>query len=223
MAGPHGSSARAPRRLLTLAALAALLPVVVAGCGEHGSGNRTSQTRSASGFSEVSVQGTVTLDLSAGAHAVILEGDDNLLPRVETTVVGGRLTIAPQGSMTMSGPIVARVTSPVFNTIVAAGSGDVRVVGAAGPKLVIEASGARKVEVEGSVDELVVRVSGSSMVDTRKLDAKTVSVEGTGASTVELGAPTTLSAKVSGSTSVRHGGTPAITQDVTGSASVKPR
>lgn len=217
MAGP---TFLARRHLL---ACAALFSMVVAGCGEHGSGNRTSQTRSASGFSEVAVQGTVMLDLSAGAHAVVLEGDDNLLPKVETTVTGGRLTIAPQGSMTMSGPIVARITSPVFTTVVASGSGDVKIKGAAGPKLVVEASGARKVEVEGSVEELVVRVSGSCTVDTRKLDAKTVSVEGSGASTVELGAPTTLSVKGSGSSSVRHGGSPAITQDVTGGASVKPR
>ena len=87
----------------------------------------------------------------------------------------------------------------------------------------VELSGTRDATLEGTVDELVLRLSGATKVDARKLTARAVVLDASGASSIELGSPATLDAKASGSTRVRYEGSPAITRDVSGSSSIEAR
>jgi hypothetical protein len=107
--------------------------------------------------------------------------------------------------------------------VIAEGSGSLKLTGAAGARLEIELAGSRDAALEGTVDELVLRLSGATKVDARKLAAKKVTIDASGASSVELGSPAAVDAKASGSSRVRYDGSPAVTRDVSGSSSIEPR
>lgn len=210
-------------RRATLALVAGVLLSTLPACNAKGSGNRVTQSRPVGAFTEIRVEGFVGLEVTQGAvPALVLEGDDNLLPRIHSDVAAGRLTITTEGSMLTSAAPIARVTAPV-SRVLAEGSGSLKVSGASGARLEIELSGSRDATLEGTVDELVLRLSGATKVDARKLTARAVVIDASGASSIELGSPATLDAKASGSTRVRYDGSPAVTRDVSGSSSIEAR
>src|SRR5690606_31067141 len=83
---PARPSTTRPRRLvlaLVSAGLAASLAASLAGCSAKGSGNRRSESRPVATFTEVRVEGFIDLEVTQGATpTLVLEADDNLLPRV---------------------------------------------------------------------------------------------------------------------------------------------
>ena len=210
-------------RRAALALVAGVLLTPLSACNAKGSGHRTTQSRAVGAFTEIRVEGFVDLEVTQGAvPSLVLEGDDNLLPRVHTDVAAGRLSITTEGSMLTTAAPAARVTAPV-SRILAEGSGSLKVSGSSGARLEVELSGSRDATLEGTVDELVLRLSGATKVDARKLTARMVVIDASGASSIELGSPATIDARASGSTRVRYDGSPTVTRDVSGSSSIEPR
>lgn len=209
------------RRLLLIGLLVA--PIAACG-GEKGSGTITTETRSVSGFTEVEVQGVIHLDLRLGSsHAVALTGDDNLLPLVETEVVGDKLIIKSKRSINPSKPLVAKVEAPNVTLVEGSGAADLTVSNVDNEELALELSGAGKMKAVGKTGKLRVRVSGAGSADAQKMAADDIVVDVSGAATVEVGSPKTLAVEISGAGSVRYSGDPAIEKQISGAGSVEKR
>src|SRR5215218_10670529 len=74
-----------------------LLALLVGGCDTalRGSGNVKTESRNVSGFQQVELDGQGTLTITQGDNeALTVEAEDNILPRIKTTVANNRLTIS---------------------------------------------------------------------------------------------------------------------------------
>jgi hypothetical protein len=207
--------------LLILAALVALL----SGCGTKGSGTAATDHRTVDPFTAVEVRGTVELELTVGSTpSVTLSGDDNLLPLVTTDVSGKRLIISSKEGIRPELPLVARVTvSRDLEEIIGRGVTEIRAQGLTGDTLRVELSGAGKADLAGEVGSLELRLSGAGSLDAKRLNAKKIDVDVSGAGRVEVGEPEVLDVDISGAGTVTHRGEPEITQSISGAGSIRKR
>ena len=75
--------------LLPLLGLSFLSSSVLAGPTVAGSGKVATETRAVVGFDAIALRGSITLELRQGEREGLeLSADDNLLPLIETRVVG---------------------------------------------------------------------------------------------------------------------------------------
>ncbi|HET6341791.1 MAG TPA: head GIN domain-containing protein, partial [Gemmatimonadota bacterium] len=177
----------------------------------------------------------------AGAPAgVRLEGDDNLLPLVETRVVGGALRVRSERPLRSARRILIEIGTPGLAGVGISGSSDVRVAGVRSPAFDADVSGSGSLHAEGSFGRLSTSVSGSGSV-AGKGTAETIDVDVTGSGDVNLLAVRARSGRVNGSGSgdvvvhiaerlnvsmsgsgdVRYAGNPSVDASMTGSARVR--
>lgn len=88
-------------------------------------------------------------------------------------------------------------------------------------KLLLDLSGASKVEMTGQVLKLSIDLSGASHVVLSDLIARDVDVEASGASHVELNVQKSLRVDASGASKISYRGNPVVSQDVSGASFVK--
>jgi hypothetical protein len=88
-------------------------------------------------------------------------------------------------------------------------------------KLLLDLSGASKVEMTGQVLKLSIDLSGASHVILSELIARDVDVEASGASHVELNVQKSLRVDASGASKISYRGNPVVSQDVSGASFVK--
>jgi hypothetical protein len=237
------------RSLLALLMIGlAILPVrATAGSGAmvSGSGNVVDDTRALSGFSVLVLRAPVDVTLKAGdTERVTLRGDDNILPLIETKIVGGRLEISTRrkASFSMQRSIKATVEFKRIDAIRIAGSGDVRADTIKTPVLEIEIRGAGDVKIDqveadalavsvagsgdvaakGRAAKIGVVVDGSGDVDVAGVEAKQAAVRIHGSGDVKVHATDVLEAESVGSGDVRYRGSPQVRKTVRGSGAVAP-
>lgn len=187
-----------------------------------------------SDFTGINVSGGYDIVLvKSDVFSVIVEADDELMPYVDVRCVRGILTVEMKKQplkisiMRKVEPKVI-VTMPVVNSIVLSGACDLRsndtfttsgmtrfslnVSGASdiddfgiiAPEIVVTASGASDVELEGETTDLDVKVSGASDFDGENLKAENVKVTASGASGVDIYVTKRLSASLSGASSCEY-------------------
>jgi Putative auto-transporter adhesin, head GIN domain len=180
---------------------------------------------------------------------VQLQGDDNLLPLLETTVESGKLgpTLLVRfkrgESIRHRSPLLITVVVPRLSGVSSAGSGDVRVEPFKTPSLQLSLSGSGDASLDGlNTDELGIRISGSSDVKatgaaTRlaisiagsgnvklaELKSDEVSVSIAGSGDADLQAQKTLDVRIAGSGDVNYTGNATLKSKVAGSGSVNRR
>jgi autotransporter translocation and assembly factor TamB len=149
------------------------------GCGEalFGNGQREQETRNVTGFTKVESAGSVDVAIEyAEDYRLEVSLDSNLIPELETHVVGDTLLIEhhPDFADIVSGPHV-RITMPDLRKAELSGSGELTV---AQPEsahdLSLDLSGSGRLEFTGSAPKTSVRLSGSGDV---VLDGKSPSVQ----------------------------------------------
>ncbi|MDH3492090.1 MAG: DUF2807 domain-containing protein [Acidobacteriota bacterium] len=189
----------------------------------HGSGNIISETRNTGEFSGVQVGGILNVEIKrAEKLSVVVEADDNIAPNIKTVVKAGVLKIWSEKSFKSHGRVTVRVTAPNIESIDTSGVANVIFTGVSNESLEIEASGASKVELEGTVDSLDVDMSGASKVKASKLVAARVEVDGSGASALAIKVTSALRADLSGASSVRYTGDPLeLQKSVSGAGKVR--
>ena len=190
------------RTSMSVSVAAALL--VLSGCGESGSGTAGSDTRSVGAFDEIEIHGALDADVTVGGKpSVVVTGDDNLVPLIETDVVGDRLVIRPTESMSRKLPMTITISTEALTEL--------------------ELHGASEATLEGDAEELDAELHGASKLLAQKLDADEVQLQASGASSAELGEPDAISAALSGASSARYGGTPKVTEKLSGSSAISKR
>lgn len=139
-----------------------------------------------------------------------VSADDNLLGNVNTCVEGSTLRIAFKGSAVVASPIVVRLTLPSIEKVSVKGSGSVSVAGLHQTDIACKVSGTGSVVLQGEVDALTARLSGTGAVDAAQLSARRADLEVSGVGNIVAHASEAVSIDLSGIGSVHVLGNPSV-------------
>ncbi len=187
----------------------------------------------------------VTVAVTPGAKPSLkIQGDDNLVPLIESVVRDGTLIVRIKDNSTISPklPLVADVVVPSLDRVEASGVANVKVKGAAkadrftanasgasvvsvegleSSNAVVTATGASHVMLSGSAASLKAEAAGASEVKAAALHAEDAEVSISGASNVALTAKKSVSGDVSGASRLDlHGRPPKNTVSTSGASQV---
>jgi len=213
---------------LTIAIIFFALPLILfAGChvgGVRGSGIRKTEQRDVGSFTIIDASGMLDVQVTCQKPVSLeVEGDDNLLPLIETDVVNGVLRIKSTKNYRSRGGIVVRITVPNLERVEASGAGKIQVADLKNDRFEIHTSGVVTVSASGDTKSLDINQSGAGHMDTHKLQAASVSVNLSGAGDIDVYASDTLDVTVSGAAHVTYSGDPKVTKHVSGAASVSKK
>ncbi len=237
-----------------LALLLSLLAFALSGCDVidaslnseriRGSGKVVQDNRAVSGFDQVRLRGVGELSIQqTGRESLTIEGEDNLLPRIQTDVQGGVLTIGVERGVSISPTVTLRYTLTVkdISALELSGSGDIltgalrsrnfelhlpgsghiRLGDLTADSLVAGISGSGRIEVRGQVASQRIRISGSGDYEGGNLQSQSAEVSVSGSGDSKVWARDDLSAHISGSGTVEYYGNPRVDKHVSGSGSVR--
>ena len=164
-----------------LAAMVATLGLVacqtIVSGTEVGSGTSRTEERSAGTFTEIRVAAAIEATVTIGSPASIrVTADDNLLDNVKTSISGGRLDIAMQGSVTARTRVSVAVVTPSLEAIEANSSAVARVSGIDVSMLRVQADSAGVVDADGRAQAIDVKGTSAGRVDLDGLEADTATV-----------------------------------------------
>jgi Putative auto-transporter adhesin, head GIN domain len=211
-----------------------------------GNGNTTTQERTPGSFTEIEQRGSYDIYLTQGsASTVKIEAEDNLIGYIETEVNGSKLKIRTQDGFNLKPThgIKIYITSPAFNSISSAGSGNIysqgviknsskiecETTGSADMELSVDApeiktqvTGSGDIKINGSTGKFTVGITGSGDVKAAELKAEDAKVNITGSGNAEVFASVKLDVSVAGSGDVKYkGNAPQINTSMHGSGSLK--
>lgn len=203
------------KRTICLLALA----VLMTGCGAlkwnkrdtAGSGNIRTEKREVGAFSSVDVSGAYEVEIVCQKQPGLeVEGDDNILPLVKTYVKDNTLYITSDQSFNVKKAIRVRVTTGDLQEVSSSGASTITLDGVKNEQLMIETSGASKIDAAGETKSLEIESSGASKVDVRELRAARVKVSLSGAGHANVYASEEINASVSGASTVTYYGEPKV-------------
>jgi len=218
--------------------------VVINGKSVQGSGKIITQEREVAEFSKVHLKGSGRVFLTPGEkQSLEIKTDDNIMPLIETTVNGNKLTISHGNHYLRPTSFEVYITVKNLEGIAISGSGDVtgegpfvsdtfyaEISGSGDMDLEIETgdlvskiSGSGSIDLTGKADDYTVSISGSGEINAFDVDAKNVSVKISGSGDCRISASESLDARVSGSGDVFYKGRPRINANISGSGSLKSR
>ena len=91
-----------------------------------------------------------------------------------------------------------------------------------GPIFALESKGASEVTLDGSIDRLLVDMTGASQLRADKLQAKTAEISTTGAGDADIAVSDTLKVVITGAGKVSYSGNPpTIKKQITGAGSIR--
>lgn len=232
-------------RILLILCLAVLLAACSTNQGDLivGSGRSIAETRKVSDFTSLELSCFADVTLVQGPLAVSIEGEDNLLPLIETRVSAGKLSIQtkPNSNIRSTKPIVVHVAVPELGSIHASGSGDVDIDGLTSSSLDLGVAGSGNVHIhhlqadsvsaaisgsgditlDGKTGQLTVKNSGSGDFSGASLESLKTSVTDSGSGDATVWVTESLSVSLSGSGDLMYYGAPGLDQRVTGSGNVE--
>src|SRR5574338_174418 len=159
-----------------LIALIAVSVVLDAGChlpGIRGNGRIKSEERPITAFSNVDASGAFEIEWANGSPAVRITTDENLLPYIETDVSGDTLRLDTREHVWPTHGIKVFISSPTRTGGKMRGAVKLTVTQLSGPIFALESKGASEVTLDGSIDRLLVDMTGASQLTADKLQAKT--------------------------------------------------
>lgn len=210
-------------KLLIIAAVCAAAVLASSCVAVRGSGTKAEDSRQVPAFSSISFNGSYSAELAVGGEAtetvtVLLTGDDNIVPLIDTVVEGGVLTIDSEKNLWTDLPLTVKATPFELDGITINGSADVNATGIHGPKINVEVNGSGDVTLSGQAEAVKLEVNGSGDVQARDLKATSVTIEIAGSGDVEVCASKSLSVDIAGSGAVTYYCNPSVVnQDIAGS------
>lgn len=223
---------------------AALSACTVSPFGVGGSGDVVSEARDVSGFGEIALKGSGTVNLEVtGSESLTIEADGNLMEYLETDVRDGRLELGATRSIRPTQDVVYTITAISLDGVSISGSGTINVVGVVGDRFDVEISGSGSfdapdvqlgsvmvsiggsgdVELVGTADHLELSVSGSGTYSGEDLIAATgdVTISGSGKAVVNV--TDSLQVEISGSGNLDFFGDPTLDASTSGSGRIQAR
>jgi Putative auto-transporter adhesin, head GIN domain len=206
-----------------------LLPFVtlfVASCdweGIRGNGHIVSDQRAVEDFAELhTTGGAFDIEWRGGTPALTITTDENLLPYIETRKIDNRLELSTRRRIHSRRGIKVLVSSSTRSGAKLSGASDLKVPGLTGDKFAIESSGAADVTLDGTVDKLLVDMTGASDLKAKSLQAQSVEIAITGAGSAQVSATERLRVAITGAGDVTYFGNPkTVEKHVTGAGSIR--
>jgi Putative auto-transporter adhesin, head GIN domain len=91
-----------------------------------------------------------------------------------------------------------------------------------GHSFAVESTGAARVQLGGTVDDLVTDMTGASKLDAAELHVKTATISSTGASKAEVNVSESLKVSITGAGKVTYAGNPpTIDKQISGAGSIR--
>lgn len=197
-----------------------------------GNGIVKTDTREIKYFTGVKLSGNMNLEVEYGkGNELTVEGDENLLPYVETSVKDGILVIGTKDNVNLrsKNKIIIHARTPVLNQVTLSGSGniksrgnfvnneittltlsgsgdiDMQVKSAQQTKLKVSGSGNIKLSGESATD-VNAMVSGSGDIDCSALKCDNVVAGISGSGNIKVTVNKSINASISGSGNVYYNG-----------------
>jgi hypothetical protein len=241
------------KKISVMLLVAALL---MTGCGtfrmQRGSGNMMTETRAVNGFRAVRLATFGELKLVEGdIESLVVEAEDNIMPRIATRVSGGELFIEFEdstglfgrnpGSISPTRPVRYTLTAKTLDGIHLSGAGTIsaekirsgdlmlRISGAgsmnlskiSADMLAITLSGAGWLQLDGVTKTQAVHMSGIGEYRGRNLIARDTFITISGAGSATINSSDSLDATISGAGNVRYAGNPRLRETITGAGRVR--
>ena len=190
--------------------------------GVQGSGTSKTETRKQSDFTKIDVNGAVNVEVSVGSpFRVEVQADDNLLANIKTETKGDTLKIYSEDRISSKTPILVKVSMPEIENFEVSGASSGNLSSVKADELELKASGASKIKIEGTANQLNVEASGASTIDAENLKAENAEVNASGASKADVSAEKDLDAEASGASKITYTGEPKnIKQNSSGASSI---
>jgi hypothetical protein len=226
--------------------------VFASGCREmagrrvRGNGNIKTETRSASGFTDVDVSGAIDVYVKQdSATSVKVEADENILEYIEVHTEGSTLVIHTQNGIRLrpTNKIKVFISNPSYqefhvsgasnilseNQINSTGALHVSLSGASegkmdfnAPKITVDLSGASNLTLMGKTKDFEGGVSGASEIRGFDLLTENADVGASGASHAEIYASVKIVPHASGASSILYKGNATMEdKNESGASSVK--
>ena len=205
----------------------ALLPglVLLAGChvgGIMGNGHVITDTRPVTDFSEIEADGGFQIEWRNGPPSLAITTDENLLQYITTGNEDHRLRLHSRGNMWSSHGVKVAISSPNRAGAKLTGAAKLTANQLSGRSFAVESTGAAKVYLDGTVDDLITDMTGASKLEADKLQTKTAEISSTGASKAEVAVSESLNVSITGAGKVVYSGNPpTVEKHVSGAGSVR--
>jgi hypothetical protein len=202
----------------------ALLAVLVCSCdwvGIRGNGHIVTDKRPVTEFSDIKTGGMFRIEWRPGAASLSITTDDNLLRHIDSRVEGNTLYLDSHDQLSPTRHIQVVVTSPKLTGVSASGATRLDATDLKVPKFYLQTSGASKITLAGTADELLAEMSGATKLDAEALHTKNADITSSGASKAEVYATETLRVSISGAGKCTYFGHPKVEKHISGAGSIK--
>jgi hypothetical protein len=201
--------------------------ILVTGCewlGVRGNGHITTDQRTVTAFSEIEAEGAFEIEWRSGAPALSITTDENLLPYIENRNIDNRLRLHSRDRIRPTHGVKIVVLSPTRSAAKLTGATRLTASQLSGAKFAVESTGAARVTLDGTVDELLADMTGASELKAKSLQTKTAQISTTGAADADISVSDTLKVSITGAGKVNYSGNPpTIEKHVTGAGSIRRR
>ncbi len=199
--------------------------ILVAGChwvGVRGNGNIKTDQRTISAFANIDAGGAFIIEWQNGAPALSITTDENLLFYIDSDVSGDTLYLHTRDQIWPTHGIKVAISSPTRSAAKTSGAVRLTANQLAGPRFALESTGAARITLDGSVDELLADMTGASELKANGLQTKTTEISTTGAADAELAVSEILKVAITGAGKVSYSGNPkTIEKHITGAGSIR--
>lgn len=199
--------------------------VVVAGChlpGIRGNGHIKTEERQVAAFANLDAGGAFEIEWQNGSPALRITTDQNLLSYIEANVSDDTLHLRTRDHVWPTRGIKVVISSPTRTGGKIRGAVKLTVKQLNGPMFALESKGASEISLDGSIDQLLVDMTGASQLAADGLKAKTAEISTTGAGDAELAVSDSLKVVITGAGKVTYSGNPpTIKKQITGAGSIR--
>ena len=205
--------------------LLAVCVVVIAGChlpGIRGNGHIKTEERQVSTFANLDAGGAFEIEWQSGSPSLRITTDENLLPHIEDNVSDDTLYLRTRDHIWPTHGIKVVISSPTRTGGRIRGAVKLTVKQLSGPTFALESTGASEVSLDGSIDRLLVDMTGASQLAADGLKAKTAEISTTGAGDAEVAVTDSLKVVITGAGKVTYSGNPpTIKKQILGAGSIR--
>lgn len=184
-----------------------------------GEGHLKTETRRPETFTKIKylIKGNVTI-VQGAAPVVKVSAQENLLPLLETEVANGTLFISfGNHAVVTDSAVVVQITVPEVRELTFSGNGQVI---SHQPISSINLAGNGNITCSGETEQVLVKLSGSGLVNLDKMVARKAQVKITGNGNVSLNVTDQLDVAIQGLGIVYYSGMPLVQQNITGMGQV---
>jgi hypothetical protein len=199
--------------------------VLATGCrwvGVRGNGNIKSDERTIGAFASIDASGAFEIEWQNGAPALRITTDENLLPYIENNISGDILRLRTREQIWPTRGVKIVISSPTRAGVRISGAVKLTAKQLTGPKFALEATGASRVSLDGSVDQLLADMTGASELNASGLQTRTAQISTTGAGDAEIAVSETLKVAITGAGKVTYSGNPkTVEKHISGAGSIR--